>query len=250
MVVSTVFAIIFLIFDGGRAPILLFILPFLLETKALKNIKITKLIIIFLLCIPLLNLMDSVFIYLNYGYFEYTNADIVTTYVDQFGYPYSNFINRHNYIDYYDFRYYSDYLMWIENLIPESILNIFNITKTDNVLLGVLNTEYYINLIGNQRTGGIPMDFLNLSFVQLGNISLLIGVIGLGFMSAYFDNIANFFKESKFSVITYRLCISTLILFPNADPSVLARTRYDIIILGLSYIYIYIKLKNVKKRRI
>ena len=85
---SFMLAVVYLLYNQGRLPLLLFFVPFILDTKIAKKAKISFLIFLVVLAMPILNILPSIFKYLTYGYWKLDlDSTIVHTLLLEFTYP-------------------------------------------------------------------------------------------------------------------------------------------------------------------
>jgi oligosaccharide repeat unit polymerase len=238
-ILSMLLVIFYLIYNQGRAPLLLFLLPFFLVSKFMKRKKLLKLVLLFLTCFPLLNILNGFFLYLSYGVYRTEEHSILSSFLLEFSYPFTNFLNRNYLIEVNGFRYGLDYIYWFFTLIPNSILKLIGLSKDSIETLGSLNTNGYSIITNSENQGGIPVDFLTFNYYEGGYLTLLIALVLTGYLLKILDRNFLILKNNlAIKIILYRISISILNLITNSDWSVIARTRTDIIILVFFVIYI------------
>lgn len=242
-ILSFVLSVIYLLYNQGRLPLILFFVPFVLDLKVAKKVKVWGGILIVFLSIPLLNILSAVFIYFTYGYWSLeSNISITQTLLLEFTYPFSNFINKGNLVRIFGFRYGIDYIQWPLLLIPSPILKLVGIFKSDIYTIGSLNTSAYSSILNAKVQGGIPTDFFTFNYYQFGVFSLLLAIIFFAILLKRIDNkFVYLIGNSSLNIIILRICFLLVSLVNNFDFSVIFRMRYDILILVYVVYYIYSK---------
>jgi len=251
-VLSLLFSILFLFYNQGRAPLILFFLPFLFTINKRGKKGFLGLVILFLIGLSLLKYLDGVFHYLAYGYYiTGDNTNLVTEFLREFSYPFANFSIRNELVNYSGHRFMYDYIIWPLTMIPNSLLKLINFNKESIISVSTLNTEAYGVFLGVNPTGGIPVDILTFNFYQLGYITLIPMCLIIGRVLKKLDLIFYFFKNDfAIKVILYRISFSMINILNNADISAIIRNRLDVVTLIIIIIYIYIKRKNSLKEEI
>lgn len=250
LIISLIFSILFLLYNQGRAPLLLFFLPFLFTISKKQNKKgIFSFGILFIIGISLLNYLDGLFKYLSYGVYSVKEgSNFITEFLGEFSYPFTNFALREQLVDFVGFRYMYDYIIWPFTMIPSSLLGLINVSKESLISISIFNTEAYGYFLNVTPDGGIPVDFLTFNFYQYGYISLVINCFIVGLVLRKLDEIFYFYKNSlPIKIILFRISFTLINIMNNADISAIVRNRLDVVILLLILIYIYIKDKKSMK---
>jgi len=243
--ISFIVAIFYLIHSQGRAPLILFLLPFVLVTLFKKKIKISYLIVLLLIIFPLLELLNSYFNYLSYGVFDYSSSNLIEQFSREFSYPFSNFLYRDQLLNRFGYRFFIDYIIWIPRLIPQQILNIIGFGKSSIETIRFLNTEAYSSILSLPAGGGIPVDLLTYTYYQMGYISVFLSLSFVVYLISKLDKII--IKMSKFKeyqILFFRVIFSIPILMTNSDLSAVTKSRIDIIIMIIIIVVINKKLSH------
>lgn len=240
-ILSFFFSLLYLFYNQGRLPLILFVIPFVLDLKVTKRVKLGGLVVLVLVSFPLLNLLTSVFNYITYGVWTFESAEnILQTLLLEFTYPFSNFINKNLLVDVFGYRLGVDYVQWPFLLIPSSILRVFGINKANFNTIGSLNTEAYSNILFMQPRGGIPVDFFTFNYYQFGILSLIISIILFARLFKKIDKrIVYLLNNEGFRIIVLRMSFLLVSLSNNFDFSVIFRMRYDILVLIYVLFYVY-----------
>ncbi|MCS0670397.1 hypothetical protein NX023_03960 [Cytobacillus firmus] len=249
-IISLIFAILFLLYNQGRAPLVIFFLPFLFTIQKQGKKGFLGLTVMFGIGLFLLNYLDRLFKFLAYGNFvveEKTN--VITMFLSEFSYPFTNFSLRNELIGYSGYRYMYDYLIWPFTMVPSSILELVGFNKESITSISNINTEAYGFFLGVTPSGGIPVDLLTFNFYQFGYISLIPICFIIGRILRKLDLIFNFFeKDYAIKILLYRISFSMINLMNNADISAIVRNRLDVVVLLIILIYIYRNTKNTKTK--
>ncbi|NBJ70847.1 MULTISPECIES: O-antigen polymerase [Clostridia] len=236
------FAILFLLYNQGRAPLVIFFLPFLflLRNNGKKKQNFTGLIVLFVTGLILLSYLDGLFNYISYGEFYHKESNLITDFLSEFSYPFTNFSIRNYLIETNGFRNFYDYIIWPFTMIPSGILSIFGFNKELIVSLTSVNTAAYGYLLGVNPSGGVPVDFLTVHYYQFGYLSLILVSFISGRLLKYIDNIFLFFNDYfAIKIVLYRISFSVINIVNNSDLSAIIRNRLDVVLLLIILIYIY-----------
>lgn len=248
-IIALFFAILFLLYNQGRAPLILFILPFIFFNKRVQSLGLPYLTILMILSMGLLRYLDSIFNYITYGIWKVDDSEsILKSFVTEFSYPFSNFMLKENFIEISGYRVFYDYVIWPFTLIPNSFLELIGIDKSKITSVSLINTDNYVVLSNMQSNGGIPVDILTFHYYQLGYLGLFIGLIITLFLILYLDKIFKFYKfDLMIKIIVLRISFSVISMINNADFSAIIRNRLDIIILIILLCLLY--KSDLKSRR-
>lgn len=248
-IIALSFSILFLLYNQGRAPLLLFFLPFLFTLRKNNKQNIGRLGIFFIIAMFLLNYLDAIFKYLSYGtYVMKESGNFLTEFLSEFSYPFTNFVLRGDLIGYSGYRFFYDYFIWPFTMIPSSVSGLLGFEKSSLVAVSIHNTNAYGYFLGVEPDGGIPVDFLTFNFYQFGYISLLLVCFIIGILLKKLDEIFIFYRNNfAIKVILFRISFSMINILNNADISAIVRNRLDIVLLVVILIYIYRKDKQYLK---
>lgn len=248
VIVSLIFSILFLLYNQGRAPLILFFLPFFFTFRKKKKKGFLGLTLLFGIGVFLLSYLDRLFQYLAYGSFTVeTNTKFITQFLAEFSYSFANFSLREELVNYSGYRYMYDYFIWPFTMIPSSLLKIIGFSKESLIAVSTINTEAYGVFLGIKPSGGIPVDLLTFNYYQFGYITLIPICLILGRVLKKMDKIFYYFKDDfAIKIVLYRISFSMINILNNADISAIVRNRLDVVILFIIIIYIYKQGKNVK----
>lgn len=237
--VSFCLAVIYLLYNQGRLPLLLFFVPFLLDMKIARKAKIGTLIVLSILCIFALEPLSNLFIYLSYGRVVSTQgAGLLNTLLLEFTYPFSNFVNRSELLKYVGMRWGIDYIQWPLTVLPSSILKLVGFSKSSIETIGSLNTNAYSTIV-RVVGGGIPTDFFTFNYYQFGMASLLIALPVVAFVLKIIDSrISNVADNAAAKILILRVCFLLISMVNNFDFSVIFRMRFDFLIIVWAIFYI------------
>ena len=226
--VSILASVFFLTINAGRLPILLYILPFFLDLVFRKSKHPFILLAFFsLFILVILGDLDNLFFYLSYGYVKESSTSIVSI-INEFSFPYLNLLNVHKINEKYGLRWGLDFVTWIINVVPTSLLKVFGLSK---VVTGYsFITEYYRS--GN-ASGGIPTDFITLLIRQFGPIGIIIGGLIITRLCKYMDRVIYKIYSKRYIFFTIRISLIMFTVVPYSDLDSFIRNRYDMLIVYL-----------------
>lgn len=240
-IVSFCFSIIYLLYNQGRLPILLFIIPFILCMKVARKYKLMFIMLIGIGGVLLFEPLQNLFHYLSTGSKRETTSlmEAVDTFVTGISFAFSSFLNRTALVDISGYRYGIDFVIWPLVIIPASILKIVGIDKASISLIG------YVNSIGMEKlagfySGGVPTDLLTFCFYQFGTIGIIVLVIIWAKFTRFLDKKMNTinYKNEAITIVVIRIGLLFINLVGNFDFSVFIKNRIDFIILVVVLLYI------------
>lgn len=240
--VSLLTSAYYLLFNAGRLGVLLFILTFLFDyafRKAKHPFIIVAIFSVF--SFAFLGALNDLFFYLSYGYVKESSAGFLSI-INEFAFPYLNLLNVHKINELYGFRFGIDYVTWIINVVPTTILKLFGLSKVTKGYQFI--TEYYS---GINAAGGTPTDLLTLGIRQFGLIGIFINSMLISLFCKYFDKIIERLYSTNFIFMSLRISSIMFIIVPYSDLDSFVRNRYDMIMVFLFTTIIYkIRLNNTK----
>ena len=225
--VSILFSIYYLLFFAGRLPILMVIICFSLH-YILRKFK-HPVIVILLLGIAslfLLGKLDDLFFYISYGYVKTNNLSFLESTVKEFSFPYRNLCNVSEMNNMYGLRYGVDYLSPIINIIPTSVLNIFNLGKVSSSYTFI--SSFYDQ--SGTAMGGTPTDLLTFSLRQLGVMWIPFQALISAAFCSFLDKVIKSI-DTRFSYISIRLATIMFVLVAYHDLDSFIRNRFDMLLL-------------------
>lgn len=237
---SFVFAVFYLVYNQGRLPMLLFFVPFLLNSKLANRAKVISLLTVSVFCVFLLEPLSNLFSYLSFGHISNnSHKNLIATLLGYFTYPFTNFLNRRILVANAGFRYGLDYIAWPMLVLPSFVLNAFGLSKTGFVTLQLLNTGAYESVVGLTAGGGIPVDFITFNYYQFGWLAIIPGLYIATRLLHSIDARILFLKNNHSSrILTLRLTFLLVSLFNNFDFSAILKMRTDFIIITIMLFYI------------
>lgn len=237
---SLIISIMYLMYNQGRLPLLLFFIPFIFNSKVARKMKITGIILATLGSIFLLEPLSGLFTYLSYGrIYSSTTSDMLSTFLLEFTYPFANFTNRIVLISHVGLRLGIDYVQWPFMVIPSSLLKMIGFTKSNLISVGSLNTAAYEAALGVEASGGIPADFFIFNYYQLGWLTLIASVICVGLFLKAVDKRIVYLKENPaVRILVLRSSFLIVSLVNNFDLAAIVKMRFDFVILIAVIFYI------------
>lgn len=226
--ISFTMAILFYLFNAGRAPLLSFLLVFVyyFARRTFKRGWITILLagIIFL---PILDYLDSFFFYLSHGLWLDVRVDYIR-YIYQFSFPFITSLNITDITSAFGFRYGIDFVTAFLNFIPGV-----------NFPISYEVTSQFYNGDSWRLIGGIPNDFLAFSYLQMSILGVIILSSITGFIAGKIDiGLSLIPNNSSKYLITAIFTIYSFFLIQSADFEALLRGGIILLITALIVIRI------------
>ncbi len=186
LVTSLIFSVLFYLYNAGRAPIIMFFVCFLYYIMSRKIKKTWSIIILIgIVSLPLLDVLDSIFVYLNTGILEIKQTNY-TNYIYQFSVPYKNTLILSDLNEMYGIRWGKDFITAFLDLLPG--VN-FDYPYSD-LSLFVKGTEW-------KNLGGIPTDFITFAHMQFSFIGVIVFSSIMGYLSQKIDYKLSLFNDEK-----------------------------------------------------
>jgi len=240
LLLSIMASIFYLMINAGRLGILLFLITFFADF-AIRKLRhpFIFMLVFSVIGIFMLGVLDDLFFYLSYGHVKESSTSI-SSILNEFAFPYLNILNVHHINEWYGLRWGVDYITWIINVIPSSILSTFGLSKVTTGYQFI--TEYYS---GENAIGGTPTDILTLGIRQFGFFGVVIVSIIITICCKFFDKLLDKVHSMDYYFMTLRIALIMFIIVPYADLDSFIRNRYDMILI-LVFLVIISKFKKRK----
>lgn len=198
--ISFFLAVVFLLFNAGKAPIAAFGITFLYPILRKKS-KHPWIVIILMVVValPLLGIMDSLFLYFSTGYFPKAIIDIGNLFIG-FAYPYSNAINVDNIVAINGFRFFRDFLTGVLNVLPGVSFS-----------SSYEPTSFFYNGNNWRIIGGTPNDIITFSYLEGSLLGVLVISFLLGSICKRLDYL--FRMTARDSALNYFIAVISVSLF-------------------------------------
>jgi hypothetical protein len=232
--ISYVLSAMYLLFNAGRAPILLFLVPFILEFiyKRNKNVLIT-LIVILIGTIFIANIFDLFLLTLSSGNIKVYHAsttlfDSIIDVIQDLSFPYSNILIVDSMIETFGYRFGQDYFIWAFDVLPTRILSVIGISIPNFESINAITSAFYYML--SPSRGGVPSDLITLGMMQLHIAGVVLNTFIFSIFALYVDKLARRVGKEYFLIIA-RIDLLFLTLIPNNDITAIVRGSLFIIVL-------------------
>ena len=214
MLLSIVLAALFYLFNAGRAPILAMILCFVVPV--MKNMKIKHAwlytFIIGIAAMPLLDVLDQLFVYMQKGTFDMGETDYLH-YLNQFTYPINNAFHAFDIGRTFGFRWGRDFVTAVLDFVPGLSFE-----------PSYIPTSAYIGGPHWHITGGTPNDIITLSILEFHIFGFLIVPFVLGKISKFADEFIRGCPSVKAGrVLATVVAVYSFLMVANADPYAIFR---------------------------
>lgn len=231
-IVSVGMAMLYLLFNQGRVPLLLFLLPFLLDWKPIRKLGVAGLIGLFIMSCLLLEGMQAAFSFLSYGVWRKTmSSSLLHILLQEFTYPFANFANRDQLVEAMGFRYGLDLVQWPLVVLPSGLSALVGVEKSNLTTIGESLTHTYATVTELPAQGGIPSDLFFFLYAQ-GSYGTL--AIGLGMLMRLLHScdqrLRRLVSNAPARILVLRVSLLMVSCINNFDVAVLLRTRTDLFI--------------------
>lgn len=240
--ISFILSLFYLVFNSGRATIIFFLVPFVMEYTMRKGKNIILVLTILVLgVLATSELFDIVLYRMTTGSISISSTNTtllsnITSTINDLAYPFSNvfFIPRIN--ELYGLRWGMDYVIWLMDLLPSRLLSPVGIYIPDYDTLNVITSAFY-KLIEPITKGGVPTDFLSFGLRQGKVLGLIFNTILYASMAMYVDGLSKKLG-GKYFLFTLRVQLLFYTLIPNNDLTDIIRGNLFIVIIMIMLISI------------
>lgn len=231
----------YLLFNAGRLGILLFLICFLLD-YGFRNLKhpFIFVFVVGIIGIIMLDKLDNLFFYMSFGYIKQSSEGFLIKLINEFAFPYSNVLNVLEINQYFGLRYGIDFITWIINIVPYSILSIFGLNKITTSYEFI--TLYYF---GRDSLGGAPTDLITQGIRQFSFWGIFLSSFLIAQICKLIDDFITSRFFSNFTFFALRISSFGFVILPYADLDSFVKNRMDIIILVIT---LYIAKKSSEKK--
>jgi len=254
--VSIILSMMYLIFNSGRATIVFFLVPFVLEyvIKRNKNVILTT-IFIFIGVVVTAELFDIILYQMTTGSIAVAQSNTtlmsnVVSAVNDLSFPYSNILMVTDMNELHGFRYGADYFIWIFDIIPTRIFSSIGISIPRFETLNA-NTSSFYYVLNPLSYGGVPTDFITLGMRQFSLAGLALNSVFYSFFAMYIDKLSQKIG-SKYNLIIIRFQMLFFTFITNNDLTDIIRGNLFIFIILIMLIGINRKMKraNINEAKI
>lgn len=214
MIASFVLAVLFCMFNAGRAPLLAMALCVVVPIMLNKNIRHTWLyiMIIGIISLPLLDVLDQLYVYWQKGTFELGEAKYLS-YLSQFSYPINNVFHAFDIGKKYGYRFGQDFVTCILDILPG-----FTFEPS------YVATSEYMAGPRWRVAGGTPNDIITLSILEFHILGVVILPWALGKISKFVDEFTRECNDERVGrVLSTVLAVNSFLMISNADPVAIFR---------------------------
>lgn len=227
IVLSFIGSLFYLLFNAGRLGVLLFFLCFVLDYAYRKSKHPFLLVVVAgLVSLFLLEKLNEVFFYISYGYIKSSEVNIFIRLINEFMFPYVNILHSLKMNAIFGLRYGLDFITWIVNIIPYSILSIFGLEKLQTSYTFI--TFYYV---GQGSDGGVPTDLITQGIRQFGFIGIMFSSLIMAKICTLLDRLISREFFLNYTFFSLRVLSISFVLLPYADIDSFVKNRMDLLVL-------------------
>lgn len=230
---DVVFIVLYLLFDQGRGPIIFFTVCVLYAYLKNKKMKESHVIGIFVVIVIFLILFSGSFRSLlrsiSGGMAEDISfIDNINSIVNDFTYPYGNTLYATDIASKNGYRYFSDYYLWVVELLPSQILSSIGINLESITTLTDITSYFWSG--GSKYLGGVPVDFITSGYMQAGIIGFVINSCVALLILKWLDSIISSLPYDCSAIRFWYCCTVTTATILSLD----------FCKLPLTYLYMYV----------
>lgn len=234
IIISFVLTLLFYLFNAGRAQILAMalciVVPIMLNMKLRHAWR--YIIVIGFTSLPLLDVLDELFVYMQTGTFELGEIDYLS-YISQFSFPINNVFHAFEIGDTYGYRLGQDFITCILDFIPGLSFE-----------PSYIPTSIFYGGDTWKITGGTPNDLITLSILEFHMLGVIIVPLVLGKISKFVDEFIRTCSDIRISrVCATVVAVYSFLLIQSADPVAIFRA----FILWMFPLVMYLSRTRVKK---
>lgn len=235
--ISMLLSVLYLLFNAGRSPIIRFLIVFLYMLMSKKDKKAwRKIIFISIIALPILDFLDSIFVYFATNIWEVKEANFLL-YLRQFSHPMQIQFNLSEIVDVYGYRFFKDFVTDILNLAPGI-----------NFELSYYNTSEFLRGWNWRTLGGTPNDVISYGYIQLGILGVAITLFLWGLIIGYIDRTLFKMPTSRsrdFIAVVVAVHVFSVVSAADIYPLI----KYNPILIVLLLIFIIYSRKSKRFKR-
>jgi len=249
---SFILSIMYLLFNSGRATIIFFLVPFVLENviKKGKRILIT-LVVMFVAVMLTAQVFDIILYQMTTGSINISSNNTsviqnVFSAINDLSFPYSNTLLVDKMNKLFDYRMGKDYYIWIFDIVPSRLFETIGIQISETDTLNKLTSSFYY-ILNPYSYGGVPTDFITLGIREGGILGLIFNSTIFAIFAVYIDKISAFIGN-KYSLVIIRIQMMFFSLITNNDLTDIVRGNLFIFIMIIMIFVVHKKIKKIAKR--
>lgn len=239
LIISLLLVSLYYLFNSSRSQILIFLICFIYLVY-MRHIKEKKLfwpafIVAAVIALPLLDLLDDLFLFFQNGSWNVKSINYLRYIVD-FSAPHILNINLHTIVEEYGYRYFFTFFEDILSLLPGVD---FDPTYVNTSLF--ISGPYWVN------TGGIPNDLITFGYIQFGPIGVIVICYFVAKLISTLDCTVNGL-DNKSLKLFFGIMLATRLwdLIASADFRTIIQGRYVLLLTIITLLYI--RKHGLKKR--
>lgn len=234
VIVSLILSVIYMLFNAGRAPIILFFACVMFAIikewgKKVEWMVVLGMIFLFFVSssleVVLNNISHGLPIFYN---IEYSFSDNLLATISNLTYSYANVLELPNMIAKSGYQYGLDYIFWFSEIIPKRLLGFFWNLFPARTLVTTKVSQYYIQ--SGLSIGGTPADFITYGWFQGSFIGLIINCIIYDTLLKTFNDRLKILPK-QYSIIKYRMCFFAYSLITSNDLPVVLKSNLFLIVM-------------------
>lgn len=236
LIFSFSISVLYLLFNAGRAPMLLFFGCIVFAVFRERRIKILWMVIVaFLLIVFSSSTIEVVMRNISIGMpmfnnVQYSLSENVLATMADFAYPYANVLSLSELTTMYGYNYSLDYFTWIFEILPSRMFSMFRIGIPQITLVTTKVSRYYID--SGLSLGGTPADFITYGWFQGCVVGLTINCLIYSILLRKIDDILEKLPLN-YSVIDVRMCFFAYSLVTSNDFALVIKNNLFLIIIIL-----------------
>ncbi|SDJ11424.1 oligosaccharide repeat unit polymerase [Halanaerobium congolense] len=241
-IISLIFSIYYLLLNAGRAPILMYLLFFVLFNLEMKKKRfgLFTLFIIFILAILFAVYGNTILLFLLEGEIRYDESNLyykLLKFIEQLSPSFSNVLKVPEFIDIDNsYLYFKEYILWPIQILPKSNA-IFEFIGIQNHSTSTkIHTEYF-----NSPSGmGMPVDLLTFGYYQLSFLGVMINSFLFGYVLKKIEYIFKYEDQDIILAIKIWsiLFIMNLLIYFEIPVIIIGKIHYWLPIL---FVFVYRK---------
>jgi hypothetical protein len=233
-VLSLILSVIYLLFNAGRGPLVLFFACLFFAIVKERGRKVIWLVVlgmifIFFVSSSLEVVMNNVSRGLPAFYnLEYNVSDNLFSTISDLAFPSANVIELPKIVAKSGYSFGVDYILWFSEIIPKRLLSFFWNLLPTRILVTTKVSQYYIQL--GLSNGGTPADFITFGWFQGSIIGLIVNCILYDAILKNFNDKLSLLPK-QYSIIKYRMCFFAFSLITSNDLPVMLKSNLFLIIM-------------------
>ena len=234
IIISMILSIVYLLFNSGRGPLLLFFGCIFFAILKERGKKVIGIVLLGFIGVALLSsTIEVVMNNIARGYsafynLQYNMSDNILSTITDLAYPYSNLLALPEMIERSGYNFGLDYVFWFSEVIPKRLFSFVWNFLPQTTLVTTKVSQFYIT--AGLSLGGTPADYITYGWFQGHVLGLFVNCCIYDALLKRLDKII-FKLPVQYSILKYRMAFFAYSLITSNDFPLMIKNNLFLIII-------------------